>query len=53
MLVTVVGVISLWRTNDASLGVVTLFRIVQRHPAALLEELSGRVMSRAEFERLA
>lgn len=39
--------------NDASDDVVNLFRIVQRHPAALAEELSGKLMGRAEFERLA
>lgn len=39
--------------NDASDDVVNLFRIVQRHPSALAEELAGRVMSRSEFVRLA
>lgn len=34
--------------NDASDDVVNLFRIVQRHPAALFAELAGRLMSRAE-----
>lgn len=39
--------------NDASDDVVNLFRIVQRHPSALADELAGKVMSRVEFERLA
>ncbi|MEQ8396412.1 DNA adenine methylase [Thalassobaculum sp.] len=39
--------------NDASMDVVNLFRIVQRHPDALFTELAGKIMSRAEFVRLA
>jgi len=39
--------------NDASTDVVNLFRIVQRHPDALFAELAGKIMSRAEFVRLA
>lgn len=39
--------------NDASDDVVNLFRIVQRHPSALGDELAGMVMSRSEFRRLA
>ncbi|SDF46191.1 DNA adenine methylase [Thalassobaculum litoreum] len=39
--------------NDASGDVVNLFRLAQRHPNALAEELGGMLMSRAEFARLA
>lgn len=38
--------------NDASRDVATFFRVLQRHPRALLEELRWRVPSRAEFDRL-
>lgn len=38
--------------NDRSQEVATLFRVLQRHPAALLEELQWRLSSRAEFDRL-
>lgn len=38
--------------NDLSGDVVTLFRVLQRFPDALLKELRWRPASRAEFERL-
>jgi DNA adenine methylase len=38
--------------NDASGDVVTLFRVLQRHPEALLRELRWRPAMRAEWERL-
>lgn len=38
--------------NDISTDVVTLFRILQRHHRAFLDELKWRFASRAEFERL-
>ncbi len=38
--------------NDRSRDVSTLFRVLQRHPDALLAELALTVTSRVEFERL-
>lgn len=38
--------------NDISNDVVTLFRVMQRHPQALADTLRWRMASRAEFERL-
>jgi DNA adenine methylase len=38
--------------NDISGDVVTLFRVLQRHPEALLRELAWRPAMRAEFDRL-
>jgi DNA adenine methylase len=38
--------------NDASGDVVTLFRVLQRHPEALLRELRWRPAMRVEFDRL-
>ncbi|WP_246135582.1 DNA adenine methylase, partial [Pararhodospirillum oryzae] len=38
--------------NDASLDVVTLFRVAKHHPAALVDELRLSLVSRAEFQRL-
>lgn len=38
--------------NDISGDIVNLFRIVQRHPAALLAELRLSLHARADFERL-
>lgn len=38
--------------NDWSQDVATLFRVMQRHPDALLELLAYQVTSRAEFDRL-
>lgn len=38
--------------NDRSRDVANFFRILQRHKAALLEEMRHQVMDRAEFERL-
>ncbi len=38
--------------NDISADVVTLFRLLQRHPHAFLDELKWTLSSRAEFERL-
>lgn len=38
--------------NDASGDVVTLFRVLQRFPAALLDQLRWRPASRAEFDAL-
>lgn len=38
--------------NDVSGDVVTLFRVLQRHPDALLRELQWRPAMRAEFDRL-
>ena len=38
--------------NDVSKDVTTLFRILQRHYAAFLEELRFTITSRAEFDRL-
>lgn len=38
--------------NDISGDVVTLFRVLQRHPEALLRELRWRPAMRAEWERL-
>lgn len=38
--------------NDVSGDVVTLFRVLQRHPEALLRELRWRPAMRAEFDRL-
>ena len=38
--------------NDVSGDVVTLFRILQRHPEALLRELRWRPAMRVEFDRL-
>lgn len=38
--------------NDISRDVVTLFRILQRHYLAFMDELKWRYTSRAEFERL-
>lgn len=39
--------------NDRSRDVATFFRVLQRHPDALLAELALTVTSRVEFERLA
>ncbi|HRJ60572.1 MAG TPA: DNA adenine methylase [Azospirillaceae bacterium] len=39
--------------NDWSEDVTTLFRVVQRHPDALIQELTWRIGSRADFLRLA
>lgn len=38
--------------NDASGDIVTLMRVLQRHPDALLRELRWRPASRVEFDRL-
>lgn len=38
--------------NDRSGEVANLFRLVQRHPEALLAELAWRIASREEFDRL-
>jgi len=38
--------------NDVSGDVVTLFRILQRHPEALLRELRWRPAMRVEFDRM-
>ena len=38
--------------NDYSRDVATFFRVLQRHPDALFGEISRRVTSRVEFERL-
>ena len=38
--------------NDRSGEVVNLFRIVQRHPEALLSEMRLQLVSRADFQRL-
>lgn len=38
--------------NDANRDLVTLFRVLRRHPDALLAELSTALHARAEFERL-
>lgn len=38
--------------NDISGDVVTLFRVVQRHPKAFIDCLGEQVSSRAEFDRL-
>ena len=38
--------------NDVSGDVVTLFRVLQRHPEALLRELRWRPAMRVEFDRL-
>ena len=38
--------------NDVSGDVVTLFRVLQRHPDALLRELRWRPAMRVEFDRL-
>ena len=38
--------------NDASGDIVTLFRVLQRHPEALLRELRWRPAMRVEFDRL-
>lgn len=38
--------------NDVSGDVVTLFRVLQRHPEALLRELRWRPAMRAEWERM-
>ncbi len=38
--------------NDAAGDVVTLYRVLQRHPEALLRELRWRPAMRAEFDRL-
>lgn len=38
--------------NDISREVINLFRILQRHYQALMDELKWRLTSRAEFERL-
>jgi DNA adenine methylase len=38
--------------NDISRDVATFFRMLQRHPRALLEELRFRIPSRAEYDRL-
>ncbi len=38
--------------NDISRDVVTLFRVLQRHPQALADELAFALPARAEFERL-
>ena len=38
--------------NDRNLDVVTLFRVARRHGAALAQELSAQLVSRAEFRRL-
>jgi len=38
--------------NDKATEVANLFRVVRRHPAALAEELSCQLVSRAEFRRL-
>ena len=38
--------------NDRSNDIAGFFRVLQRHPDALLEELSARLTSRAEHERL-
>lgn len=38
--------------NDLGRDVANFFRVLQRHPAALLAELQWRVSSRAEFQRL-
>jgi len=38
--------------NDISGDVVTLFRVLQRHPEALLRELRWRPAMRTEFDRL-
>ena len=38
--------------NDAHGDVVNLFRIVQRHPAALAEALAFTIAARADFERV-
>jgi len=37
--------------NDVGGDVVNLFRVIKKHPAALLDELTGLGFSRAEFER--
>lgn len=37
--------------NDRSRDVATLFRVLQRHPAALFAELDRQVAARAEFDR--
>lgn len=40
--------------NDLSRDVATLFRVLKRHPTALIEEIFDlRLLGRAEFERLA
>lgn len=39
--------------NDWARDVATLFRVVQRHPGALFQEITWRVASRDEFARLA
>ncbi|TAD91061.1 MAG: DNA adenine methylase [Alphaproteobacteria bacterium] len=39
--------------NDANAELITLFRLLQRHYNALMDELRWRLSSRAEFERLA
>lgn len=39
--------------NDLAQDVANLFRIVQRHPDALVHEIEWRVASRSEFVRLA
>lgn len=38
--------------NDWSRDVATLFRVVQRHPEALFQEIAWRVAAREEFARL-
>jgi DNA adenine methylase len=38
--------------NDAAGDVVTLFRVIQRHPEALFRELRWRPAARSEFDRL-
>lgn len=38
--------------NDISGDVVNLFRILQRHPRAFLDQIRWKLSSRAEFERL-
>jgi hypothetical protein len=38
--------------NDVAGDVVTLFRVLQRHPEALLRELRWRPAMRVEFDRL-
>jgi DNA adenine methylase len=38
--------------NDLNTDIANLFRILQRHYVALMDELKWRITSRAEFERL-
>ncbi|KQO51420.1 DNA methyltransferase [Sphingomonas sp. Leaf257] len=38
--------------NDISGDVINFFRVAQRHPDALAQDLRGRLSSREEFERL-